>query len=447
MKKTVFLLLIGTLVCLLAGYIIASNYWGSATLQLSHFFILFFIALLLVVFIIFILLKTRRYIASSSTDRLVSLPYHAWISAENSINKVGVTLNNHDRSYKGLNIYTHEDFSTAYLIDMSGKILHTWSEPSSRWEHVEMCGNGDLLGIGIARNHRLVKLDWDSNVRWVKRMRFHHDIAIAENNDIYAIVQKRRVVFDFGFPKFIYDEYISILTQDGEIKRQLSLLKILKKDIPRNEISFVRVIKENIGWLVNREIIQKPGLQRKFIERMKKFYDIFHVNTIEIIDRDIGGLCKKGDLLICVRTLNIVGILDIKRERLIWSWGPGNLDWPHHPTLLENGNILVFDNGFYRGYSRIIELDPITKTIVWEYKSSPPDQFYSSSRGSSQRLPNGNTLITESDKGHVFEITHDGEIVWEFYSTEINKEDKTRRAIYRMMRIDPKNYPFLKDLK
>lgn len=59
------------------------------------------------------------------------------------------------------------------------------------------------------------------------------------------------------------------------------------------------------------------------------------------------------------------------------------------------------------------ELDPITKTVEWEYKADPPEEFFSSTRGGSQRLSNGNTLITESNRGRVFEVTPSGEKVWE----------------------------------
>ena len=64
-----------------------------------------------------------------------------------------------------------------------------------------------------------------------------------------------------------------------------------------------------------------------------------------------------------------------------------------------------------------------------------PEKFFSALIGSNQRLPNGNTLITESDKGHVFEITREGKIVWEFYNPNINMEAKKRETIYRMTRI------------
>jgi hypothetical protein len=75
----------------------------------------------------------------------------------------------------------------------------------------------------------------------------------------------------------------------------------------------------------------------------------------------------------------------------------------------------------------------MSESIEWEYRASPPEMFYSQIKGSNQRLPNGNTLICESQNGRAFEVTRDKEIVWEFYNPEIKKGK--RGSIYRMMRI------------
>jgi len=87
--------------------------------------------------------------------------------------------------------------------------------------------------------------------------------------------------------------------------------------------------------------------------------------------------------------------------------------------MLDNGNILLFDNGAHRegfapNYSRAVEVNPSTNKIVWEYKSDPPSDFYSAIMGGCQRLPNGNTLICEALMGRVFEVTYEGEMVWEY---------------------------------
>ncbi|MBW1764121.1 MAG: aryl-sulfate sulfotransferase, partial [Deltaproteobacteria bacterium] len=105
------------------------------------------------------------------------------------------------------------------------------------------------------------------------------------------------------------------------------------------------------------------------------------------------------------------------------------------------GHFLIFDNGCYnpRGFqSVVLEINPFldadgkdtgnyinppdagynlnntSNQIVWSYKASRPSSFYSNFISGCQRLPNGNTLIDSGATGHFFEVTEDGEIVWEY---------------------------------
>ena len=121
----------------------------------------------------------------------------------------------------------------------------------------------------------------------------------------------------------------------------------------------------------------------------------------------------------------------------MWSMGPGIFDHQHHPTLLENGHILVFDNGWHRGYSRVIEIDPVTSEIVWQYAPESADVLFTKRRGSAYRLSNGNTLITESDRGRAFEITPAGETVWQYWMPldSSHPNVKERLTLFRLQRM------------
>ena len=55
-------------------------------------------------------------------------------------------------------------------------------------------------------------------------------------------------------------------------------------------------------------------------------------------------------------------------------------------------------------------------TLDWMWPELPSMDFHSHNISGSQRQPNGNTLICEGSKGHLFEITPSGEIVWEYYT-------------------------------
>ena len=65
-------------------------------------------------------------------------------------------------------------------------------------------------------------------------------------------------------------------------------------------------------------------------------------------------------------------------------------------------------------FSRVIEVNPVSNEIVWEYAGEPPISFYSQATSSADRLPNGNTLICEGTPGRIFEVTANKDIVWEY---------------------------------
>jgi hypothetical protein len=123
-----------------------------------------------------------------------------------------------------------------------------------------------------------------------------------------------------------------------------------------------------------------------------------------------------------LRDLNKVVIFRPSEEKVVWQWGEGVLDGQHYPVILPDDTLLVFDNGReHRKHSRVLKLDMITKQIVWEYKSDPPESFYTKTIGGAFPLPNGNLLVTEGRKGRVFELTPDQDIVWQFEHDKLKK--------------------------
>jgi hypothetical protein len=56
----------------------------------------------------------------------------------------------------------------------------------------------------------------------------------------------------------------------------------------------------------------------------------------------------------------------------------------------------------------------ISNQIVWSFETYKGKNFYSFNVSSTQRLPNGNTLACAGAEAHIFEVTRDGEVVWEY---------------------------------
>jgi hypothetical protein len=59
--------------------------------------------------------------------------------------------------------------------------------------------------------------------------------------------------------------------------------------------------------------------------------------------------------------------------------------------------------------------------IVWTFE----EDFYARKQSGVFRLPNGNTFVSVSDsEGNMFEVTYDGEIVWEHQADGVNRAQK-----------------------
>jgi hypothetical protein len=388
-----------------------------------------------------------------STKELGALGYVSWVPADVTGDKVNVSRDDEEESFDGINIYCSGISPSAYLMDMHGNVVHEWSaevEEGEYFGHVELLPEGDVL-VTVTGRGLLLRLDWDSNVVWkLDDAFYHHDMAVTGNGDVYLLAREFDLVTLHGRPAPIIRDFIVLLSAGGEVKKELSFVDIMQNEIPANKPGQI------YRWMLTPGNLKRMVADKKngFFARMTKSpLDVTHANTLEFLERDYGGPFTQGALLVCARDLDLVGVIDPETDSLVWSWGAGILDRPHHPTMLDNGNILIFDNGMHRGASRVIELDPELREIVWAFDSK---EFFSHSRGASQRLPNGNTLVTNSNSGHVFEVTMEGEFVWEFYNPATRERHnhntgetvRERAAIYRMMRItDAERYSCLDKIR
>jgi len=396
-----------------------------------------FAVLIAVGFLLFITYSSQNRIESIKPtpnlpgEKLRSLPYASWKPIdEKEVDVAGVTKYYPELACNGVNLFFTDKHAGAYLFDMTGKILHGFidkREEKLQWKLMEPYLNDDFLVL--LENYGMFRMDWDSNIKWVRVVPFHHDIAVGDNGDIYSIANLKILLPAYCPNEPIYDNVLMIMTGQGEVKKGISFADMVAR---------------------NKELFYAAThpLEREYCYD-EDAWDVFHANTVEVIDRDVYDgdkkLFGKGDVLFCIRHLNIIGVINIEKKEIIWYWGLGELEYPHHPSLLDNGNILLFDNGSRRKYSRVIEMDPRSGEIVWEYKGVPPESFFSADRGSAQRLPNGNTLIADSAEGRIIEVTKNGDVVWEFYNPLIDKEENKRAMIYRMVRFtDPDRFPRLK---
>lgn len=324
---------------------------------------------------------------------------------------------NANNAFDGYYLYGSRHRAQAFLISGSGEVVHTWKATAKKppWMHAMLLKNGDILAI--AKGQYLAKFNWKSKQLWKRTMGAHHDVTIAPDENIYVLGHRiQRYVYK-GTQIPIMDDYVVVISPDGKKIRSKNLFPLVRALIPDKRL---RRIKRMVKGGASTGKLTKEGAPS----------DTTHANSIQVIPKEIPKVAPAGSILLSIREINRIVILDNRMEKLLWSWGADELQGQHHATLIENGNITIFDNGVKRKQSRIIEMNPTTGEIVWSYSSK---DFYSRLRGSVQKLANGNYLVTESDTGHVFEVTNNSNKIWEFWNPDVIRSNPpTRGVIYRM---------------
>jgi hypothetical protein len=147
-------------------------------------------------------------------------------------------------------------------------------------------------------------------------------------------------------------------------------------------------------------------------------------------DRDVWTVANgvsempDGNLILSFRDISTVVMINRETGAIYWKLSAPPLAGQHAPYLL-----LLFDNGPHRldqsfPYSRVLEIDPATKEIVWKFQEAHVADFFSSRLSNAQRLPNGNTLINEGWFGRLFEVTSDGDLVWAYVNPYFSARQK-----------------------
>lgn len=306
---------------------------------------------------------------------------------------VGVIKYERRKCYDGYTLFSPRMGGTAYLVDMEGRIVHTW--PVDGCQIGELLPNGHLLADHYGRSLYQVNLRGQRVWSWMALT--HHDFYILPNGNLLTMLFKDEPTLPGLYPKGL---------NFPECRTDV-LIEINRAGDTLWEFDFGKH---------RAELHEMAGLPLPLPKKIARM-DWAHNNTIEALpDTPLGrrdARFRQGNILFSMRQLDIIGVVDREKDAIVWAWGRGILDGQHQPTMLPNGNILIFDNGTLRGYSSVLEVNPATGKIVWNYEDRKA--FYSPFRSGAERLPNGNTLICSCDQSRMFEVTPDKEIVWDYY--------------------------------
>jgi hypothetical protein len=359
-------------------------------------------------------------------ERLETMAYLS--GSRPATERAGVALHDPERAQRGLNLVVSGHAAWAGLMDMSGNVLHEWrrefrdvwpDNPISddavgthHWHHVHLYENGDILAVfqGVG----LIKIDRDSNLLWDRPGGYHHDLKVVDDGSIYILDQKAHIVPRWDPESPVLENFVTVLDSEGHVRSRASLLAAFENSPYSPTLTWA----PTIG-------------------------DPFHSNSIQLLDGTLSDRTpafEEGNVLVSIRELDTIAVVDLDAESVVWA-ASGQWRRQHDATLLPTGRILLFDNWHATGVSEVLEFDPLTQTVEWSYAGSEGRPFYSETVGTNQRLPNGNTLIVESDNGRAFEVTTGGEIVWEYVSPyRAGEQDELIATLFDVVRL-PADFP------
>ncbi len=413
-----------------------------------------------------------------------------------SIYPTGTTIYNPEKCFSGYTIFQALQ-TGALLIDMNGTDVHLWK--GLHGFPNKILPGGYVLGHSGERDPHhgmqdmldLVQVDWDGNIVW----KFNHYEYIKDPNNEpmwmarahhdYQREGSSTGYFSPGQTPNVLGGNTLLLTHKNVENKYISDKNLLDDVIIEidweGNILWEWCVNEHFDELgfdeqAKNVLFRNPNM-RKVGDGMG---DWMHINSMSTLGEN--RFYEEGDnrfhpdnIIWDARESNIIAIIDKKTGKIVWKLGPDftgedvkHLGWiigQHHAHMIPHGlpgagNILVFDNGGWAGYgapnpsslfgqknawrdySRVLEINPVTLAIEWQYTPAeaffkmPTDasRFYSPYISSAQRLPNGNTLITEGSNGRLIEVTAEHEIVWEYISPYMDQKSSFN-MVYRAYRV------------
>jgi len=423
-----------------------------------------------------------------------------------SIYPTGTTIYDPSQCWNGYTVFQARELG-AMIIDMNGTEVKLWKGLHGLPNKI--LPGGYVLGSTGERNTKygmqdfqdVVQVDWAGKVVW----RFNENEFIEDPGEEPQWMARHHHDFQReGNPVGYYAPGMDPMAEGG------NTLVLCHRNVHNPDISdkpllddvFVEVDWDGQivwEWLLNEHFHEFDWSEeaRNVLFRNPNMRncggDWMHINSMSALGPnqwfDAGDVRFHPDNIIwSAREANIIGITDKQSGKVVWHIGPDyntspalkRLGWiigKHHAHLVPRGlpgegNLLVFDNGGWAGYgapnpgapmgiknalrdySRVLEIDPLTLKILWQYTPAeagyrmPMDanRFYSPFVSSAQRLPNGNTLITEGSGGRIIEVTPDHRIVWEFISPHFGQSARFN-MLYRAYRLPYEWVPQLEQPK
>lgn len=323
---------------------------------------------------------------------------------------------------EGITVMDIESLDFSVALDKEGQPVWYVDKNgfTQRFTFSQFLENGNLVGFGPGKGYE-IELDGNIVFQTPNGMSVHHQISKTSHNTYFLI---SATVEEQYCPEECNANLPDEIPWQGDIFREL--------DAEGNEL-----------WSWNTfDYYELNEYNPYYVEVFtgQTNMDWTHSNSVFYDE-------NSQSIFISARNLSRITKINYANKDIVWNMGETdfmndiyfsedlNFSQQHSVQVLDNGNLLFFDNHRYLNpeLSRCIEVaydeSDYSSEIVWEYEL--PIDLFTGSRGECDRLDNGNTLITVGRTGYTLEVTPNHEIAWELHVTN-NGFDVTK---YRSARI------------
>jgi len=407
-----------------------------------------------------------------------------------SVYPTGTTIYEPDKTWSGYTVFGTPEQKGAVVVDMNGRLVKRWTQVAAVPGPMRLLPGGFIMGGDERRRphqeaRRLVQVDWDGKVvwsfdrgdritndkgveTWIARQ--HHDWQ-REGSPVGYFAPDQLPLLDRGRTLILAHQNVDVTAITDKRLEDDRLIEVGWD----GQVVWDWRASDHVDELGFSEDARKALRADPNWNDQRKSADWLHINAASYLGPnrwyDAGDRRFHPDnVMISSREACIIAIIERATGAVVWRMGPDYRDTPalakleqivgqHHPHIIPKGlpgagHLLVFDNGGVAGYgapnpaaptgrgsvrriqSRVLEINPVTFEKVWEYVIGGQESvsFFSHYVSSAQRLPNGNTLVTEGWDGRIFELTPDKDIVWEYVSPYFGNDPTRTNRIFRAHR-------------
>jgi hypothetical protein len=362
-----------------------------------------------------------------------------------------------------------------YLIDNKGRLVHKWHSSYRTSSSVYLLENGNLLRCDnlfppvFQMGGRVEILDWNSNVVWgytysTSTYCAHHDAIMLPNGHVLitawelksrdSAIAAGRDSARVGSGGVWPDHLIEVDPANDSIIWEWHAWDHLIQDFDSTKANYGPVgqhselVDINYGstqadWIHVNALDYKEEFDQ-ILMGPNSFYEVWVIDhsttTAEARGHTGGRYGMGGDLLYRWGNPRAYRAGDSTNR---WFYLTHNAQWIRE-GLPGAGNMLVYNNGMNRPGGNSSSVDEFIPPVdssghytrpapgtpfgpaapCWVYGGTPPGSFYSGPVSGCQRMPNGNTLVCEGERGHAFEVRHDSTFVWDYISPMVGVTPK-----------------------